>query len=66
MAKRRVRHYSGPGSAWFWRRVERLGYPTETTAFALGCALQDLEDRAMLALEFAEEQATRRAKRRST
>ena len=54
-AGRRVRHYSSESSEWFWDRVNKL--PRQQggeTAYLLGCALQDLEQRVMGYLESAE------------
>ena len=49
------RHYSGDDSKWFWDRVNKL--PRNEggeTAYMLGCALQDHEQRVMRYLEQAE------------
>lgn len=52
---KRIRHYSGGSSHRFWDRVKAI--PRNQggeTAYALGCALQDLEGRVMAYLEQAE------------
>ncbi len=51
----RKRHYSGEGSKGFWRRVKRLkDESAHDVAYALGVVLQDVEHKALLALEHAE------------
>lgn len=55
--------YSGPGSRWFWDRVNRLSKTNpdrETECYALGCVLQDVESRVLLALHNAENEAKHR------
>lgn len=53
--KRKVRHYSGGGSEWFWNRVHSLPrQESGETAYVLGCALQNLESFVMNYLENAE------------
>jgi hypothetical protein len=53
-----ARHYSGDGSHWFWDRVKQLPDTSHREVYSLGCALQDLENRAMRALENAEADMT--------
>lgn len=54
-AGKKVRHYSGETSDWFWQRVRKLPFKQGgDVVYALGCALQDLEGRVMASLESAE------------
>lgn len=47
--------YSGPRSKAFWRRVNGLGDDVESAVlYALGCELQNLEERVMRRLKNAE------------
>lgn len=57
------KHYSGPLSVTFWRRVNRLPEPDGTTVYLLGCALQDLEGRALQLLRHSEQKAPKRARK---
>lgn len=64
-----TKHYSGNGSREFWNRIQRLqdDQPESYGAcYALGCALQDLEKRALDAIRFGEDlsRKKRRAKLR--
>ena len=55
--------YSGKRSQAFWRRVGRLHRRNPTghsVAYALGVVLQDVEARALFALEIAEREARQR------
>ena len=47
-------HYSGDGSRQFWLRVNALKGKDGKYLYLLGCCLQDLESRALHALEDAE------------
>jgi hypothetical protein len=50
--------YSGPKSKAFWARVKKIPYSGQNTChgevYSLGCALQDLEERVLSALQRAE------------
>ena len=49
------RKYSGGASKPFWARVKRLQKTdAHRELYSLGCALQDLEERVLRALEGAE------------
>ena len=49
------KHYSGPLSEEFWKRVNHLKDPVNLfTCSALGCALQDLESRTIYMLTNSE------------
>jgi hypothetical protein len=55
MKVRKIRRkYSGPGSLWFWNRVKKLPDESHDEVYALGCALQDLEERVLNSLAQAE------------
>jgi hypothetical protein len=47
-------HYSGDGSTWFWDRVNALTGEEHAVVYALGCVLQDLEQRVLRQLRNAE------------
>jgi hypothetical protein len=51
--------YSGNKSVAFWDRVNRLPWEDHRVVYSLGCVLQDLEARTLVALENAERQAAR-------
>lgn len=49
-----VKAYSGARSADFWSRVNALKGPRQSAAYALGVALQDLEDSVLRQIEVFE------------
>ena len=59
MDKRR-HHYSGDNSKPFWRRVNRLPDMQQREAYALGVALQNLEECVLNALRNSELEVRRR------
>jgi hypothetical protein len=55
-----VRHYSGEKSSGFWKRIHDLNaspgkHLAHNILYQMGCALQDLEERMLLALADIEE-----------
>jgi len=56
--------YSGNASKVFWRRVNRLKEPDQSTLYAAGCLLQTLEGTVLLWLANAEVKDRSERKRR--
>ena len=49
-----VKHYSGPASTEFWRRIRHLQEPYPRALCLAGCLLQDAEARVLAWLADAE------------
>lgn len=55
MSKKIRPRYSGKKSKRFWNRVNAIGdRKVAAVAFMFGCALQDMEDRALRMLDYIE------------
>ncbi len=52
--------YYGPSSKKFWKRVNALPHSDNLAVYGLGCALQDLEHRVLVALGNAELKAKKK------
>lgn len=44
------RHYSGPNSEEFWKRIGKLPQSEQDILYRMGCALQTLESQMLEAL----------------
>lgn len=63
MSKPLEPRYSGPTSKDFWDRINAIRPNFGNALYQLGCALQDLEGRALTALQDAEREHQAKRKR---